>query len=342
MEVIMESEIWRVVTEKIGKLEGFKSEREMQAFLMNNPAIVGCWDPDSKDSMPCLIKEEVIIKGKERKTGRIDMMGIAKDEDGNYELRAFELKVGEIDVPAVEQLANYLEIWKKDDATRNQIERWILSLGLKGIDKTNIKNVVESPIGVLVGSKFMPEAIKRALELGIKGIRLARFRGGTKSEHEYYVIIENQIGNIVSGKRKFWSWVELIKTGLISTEDAFSISYGNDRLVGFPDRNYLDYNWIKIIMDESSRKVLLSKEAEIKEKARDNPNAGKWINKDFEALKRGEGLWLSHATALCYFAFGGPTASYWVPTPHWKHEKTGKFLGDLVQELHKKISKARP
>jgi len=44
----MESEIWRLVTERVGTLEPFGSERDMQAFLMNNPAIIGCWDPKAK------------------------------------------------------------------------------------------------------------------------------------------------------------------------------------------------------------------------------------------------------------------------------------------------------
>ena len=40
------SEIWRVRTKMVGAIEPFHSERDMESFLMNNPAVVGCWDPD--------------------------------------------------------------------------------------------------------------------------------------------------------------------------------------------------------------------------------------------------------------------------------------------------------
>jgi len=58
----MESEIWQLVTAKIGKLVSFGSERDMQAFLMNNPSIIVCSDPESKDSLPALVKEKVETK----------------------------------------------------------------------------------------------------------------------------------------------------------------------------------------------------------------------------------------------------------------------------------------
>ncbi|MBE0461498.1 MAG: hypothetical protein IBX60_07680, partial [Candidatus Aminicenantes bacterium] len=58
----MESQIWRVQTEKIGSLEPFKSERDMESFLMNNPAIVGCWNPESNVALPTLIRQQVGTK----------------------------------------------------------------------------------------------------------------------------------------------------------------------------------------------------------------------------------------------------------------------------------------
>ncbi len=334
----MESEIWRLIKERVGKLQPFNTEREMQSLLMNTPEIVGCWDPEAKNSLPALVKEEVVTKG--LRMGRCDIIGIAKGEDGNYELRVFELKKGEINMEAVKQLAEYVTGWQKDQSVKDHLKNWILHLGLNGIDESNVDEIVNNPVGVLVGSSFSPEAIKEAFERGLKGIRLAKFKGIGKNEHEDFIIIENQIGEIIKTKKKYWSWGELIEAKLISLEDAFSISHQGIKLIGYPDKNFLNYNWIKIIFDEPSRKILLEKEEQIRENSKKDLNASKWIDKDLKSIKEGQGVWLSHATALCYFAFGGPTASWWVPTPWWKHEKSGKWLIDLVGELHKKKNKA--
>ena len=73
----MESQIWKVQTEKIGSLEPFKSERDMESFLMNNPAIVGCWDPDSDLALPTLIRQQISTKTARGSAGRIDLAGIS-------------------------------------------------------------------------------------------------------------------------------------------------------------------------------------------------------------------------------------------------------------------------
>lgn len=328
----MKSEIWRVTSEKIGSLEAFSSERDMQSFLMNNPAIIGCWDPDSKGSLPCLIREELFIRGERNSKGRIDMVGLAKLEDGQFELRLFELKLGEIDINAVEQLFYYIEAWNSEKSPKSEIKRWALGIGLVGVNEANIDEIINNPVGILVGARFSPDAIKRALELKLKGIRLARFKGGRRSEHEYYVIIEDQIGEIVSSTKRYWSWIELINKGLINVNDTFSISHGDKKLKAFPDPKFLNYNWIKLIFDEESRKAVLEKKAEIREKA--DSNIKKWLEKDFEALEKGQGIWISHATALMFLAFGGPTACYWTPTGWWKHEKSGKWLNEIVKNLY--------
>jgi hypothetical protein len=329
----MKSEIWRVFTERIGSIEGFKSERDMQAFLMNNPAIVGCWDPDSRDSLPSLVREEVFSRAGNEIRGRMDMVGVTKNEEGEYELRIFELKVGEIDSSAVRQLDSYLKAWVHEEGPKTEIKNWILNLGLQGIDDATVGDIIDRPTGVLVGSKFSAEAIKQALELNIKGIRLARFKGSIKSEHEYYVIIEDQVGRNINPTRKFWSWQQLIDARLVQLSDEFSISFEGKKLIVKPDEKYLNYNWIRVIFDNVSRNTLLAREEQIMGKA-DN-NARRWVNKALTSLKKGEGVWLSNATGFCYLAFGGPTASYWNPTGWWKHERTGKRLIDLVKDLNK-------
>lgn len=326
----MESQIWRVQTEKIGSLEPFKSERDMESFLMNNPAIVGCWDPDSDLALPTLIRQQISTKTARGSAGRIDLAGISIGEK-DYELRIFELKVTDIDVSAVEQLENYLKGWEKEKSAKSDIRGWILRLGLQGIDEKNVNKIIDNPAGVLVGPKFQPEAISRAIQLKIQGIRLARFRAEKKSE--YFVIVEDQVGRIIETERRQWSWNDLVKASLINPSDDFSISYKGIKLLAKPDQKYLDYITTKrVIFNEESVKRILNKKAAIKTNAPESEK--EWLDIAIESIKRSESLSLTKATGLCFYAFGGPTASFWVPTGWWIHEKSGKSLAQLRNELN--------
>lgn len=327
-EVTMESQIWRVQTEKIGSLEAFSSERDMESFLMNNPAIVGCWDPDSDIPLPALMRSQICIKSEKGDIGRMDLIGLGV-VDNTYELRIFELKVLDIDEAAVEQLKWYLENWKKNKYVKEETKRWILALKLNEINENLANKLVDNPVGVLVAPKFQPEAISKAIKLKIQGIRLARFRSETKSE--YFVIVENQIGKII-GKIQ-WSWNDLVKDGLIEPSDEFSISYKGIKLIAVPDQKYLGYFHKRLIFSDESRKKILEKEKEIRKKA--NKYDMKWLNKALELLKKKESIVISNATGLCYLAFGGPTGSYWSPTGWWIHEKTEKSLYKIVDESFK-------
>ena len=202
----MGSEIWRVQSERIGSLEAFRSERDMESFLMNNPAIVGCWDPDASSSIPALIREQVQTLTEKLAKGRMDLVGIARTDNG-YELRIFELKAVEITENAVTQLNDYLKGWNEKDSARDKIEKWILALDLEGVNETNVKEIVNKPKGILVGPKFSLEAGLRAKALKIGGVRLARFRAASSTE--YYVIVEDEVGDIVDTSRKNWSWNDL-------------------------------------------------------------------------------------------------------------------------------------
>lgn len=326
----MESQIWKVQTEKIGSLEAFSYERDMESFLMNNPAIVGCWDPDTKIALPTLIRSQICVKSERGEIGRMDLVGLGVI-DNAYEFRIFELKVSDINEAAVEQLRWYLENWKKDKNVKEEAKRWILDLKLQEIDENLANELVDKPVGVLVAPKFQPEAISKASELGIQGIRLARFKSEKKSE--YFVIVEDQIGEVIgSSKRQYWSWQKLSDAKVIRSSDKFSISHKETKLFAEPDLKYLDYYWKFLIYDEKSVESLLKKEIEIRKNAEEHK--WKWIDKDFKALKNGEGLVITHASALFYFAFGGPYPTcYWTPTGLWKHVKSGKTLDQLVIEL---------
>jgi hypothetical protein len=327
----MESQIWRVQTEKIGSLEPFKSERDMESFLMNNPAIVGCWNPESAIAMPTLMRQQINLKSPKGEVGRMDLVGLSLVEGGR-ELRIFELKANDIDVAAVEQIKWYLDLWKENDAVKLEMRRWILSFGLDNLDEVGADKIVEDPVAVLVGPKFQPEAIAKAVDTNIQGIRLARFKSETKSE--YFVVVEDQVGKIVESGRLQWRWKDLIDSKLMEASDIFSISHNKITLSAKPDPKYLDYYWKYLIYDEESARRLLEKEKDIR------ANAGsykkEWLDKDFESLRKGGGIVITRASALFYFAFGGPYPScYWNPIWMWIHKKSGKELGVLVNEFAK-------
>jgi len=329
------SEIWRVLSEKIGHIEGFSSERDMESFLMNNPSVIGCSVADAQSNEP-LVRAQVIIKSDQAGMGRIDVIGLAPREDSGFELRIFELKNGEIDVAALEQLIHYLKNWQPNSSARKQVRDWALRLSLKGVDETTIDDILDQPIGVLIGTGFKAEAIRAALDSDlrqqIRGLRLARFRGTSKSE--YYVIAEDQIGTIRT-KKRYWSWGALIKAGLIDKDDTFILK--ETGLIVRPDPERLDYNWIMVIFDEPSTQLLLSKEEEILAKAEAQSDAyvKRWVPRALDALRNRKSMAITLATGLSFFAFGSPT-TYWGPADYWIHQKSGKFLTELKGSLFKK------
>jgi len=322
----MESLIWRVQTEKIGSLKAFSSERDMESFLMSNPAILGFWDPGLNTHRPHLLKQQINLK-MEGETGRIDLLAFGNIED-NYELRIFELKAEDITEKAVEQLAWYLIAWKKDKKARSYIKEELLDLKLKGMGEKSIDNILDNPVGVLVGPKFLPESISKATSLEIGGIRLARFKASSSSE--YYVIVENQIGGVMP--RSYWRWIDLIDKKLITISDDFSISHKDIKLFAKPDSKYLDYYWKYLLFDENSVKKLLESENNIRKNYKEDNKT--WLDRMINKVKKRESITITQASSLFFYAFGGPYPScYWNPTGWWIHEKTGKPLGELIDKL---------
>lgn len=329
----MTSEIWRVHTEKVGSLEAFKSERDMESFLLNNSAILGCWDPEAASSIPALMRDQVSTLTDNLGKGRMDLVGIARTEEG-FELRIFELKNVEITESAVIQLDAYIKGWSLQESAKDKVSKWIMLLQLDEVDESNMQKIVNKPVGVLVGPKFSPDAIIKAQSLKIRGVRLARFKSGPRSE--YYVIIEDQVGKVIESARRGWSWQHLIQMGLLNKGDSLTICHEDNTLRATPDPSTLGWFKKKVVFDTVSRARLLEKEKEIAAKAADSNL--KWPSKALESLKKGEGIFLSNATGLCYLAFGGPTISYGVPNWWWVHEKTGQRLELLVNLFYERQS----
>lgn len=325
----MASEIWKVTSEKVGTLEPFKSEYDMEAFLMNNPVIIGCWKPEVGGKYPTLIRQQTQIIKKTKESGRIDLIGLKisineKDYNNYYTLLIFELKKGDIDIPSVGQLQDYLEGWNNNDSAKANIKEWILSLATDRIEKAELEDaiddkVLDKPTGVLVGYNFLPEAIKRASELKMNGIRLARFRAISTSD--YFVIVEDQIGEIVNeAKRINLGWKDFINAGLIKQDDVLSLSKGEIEIIAKPD---IESAYPKnLFFDKASISKLLANEKKIPKDSK------KFWDIHINSVKEGKSIKITHATQLVYYAFGFPT-SYWTPGGYWKLKRTGETLDTL-------------
>lgn len=320
----MKSEIWCVHSEKLGSLHAFRSERDMESFLMNNPSIIVGWDSDKSERFP--LREQQFVSDGKKGLGRIDIVGLSKFGN-DYELRIIELKNCLVEPDAVEQIKWYINDWDSKPDIKKEIKEWIMGMKIPELDEKRIDAIVSNPVGILIGTSFSVEAITKAKELNVNGVRLARFRGDDKSEH--YVIIEDQIGDAL--KKRLWSWEELIEKGLINASDWIAISHNNKTLRAKPDPDKLDWNWIYIIFDDDSKSFILKNEQLIWQNM--FPDAKKNVESGLKSLHAGKSIVLTNATAIAFFALGIQLRSFWKPMEYWIHEKSQKYLSDLKEEL---------
>jgi len=241
------------------------------------------------------------------------------------------LKASRIDVPSVEQLHNYLNGWKNKKSARSDIRKWILELQLGGIDNSNIDEIVNCPRGVLVGPEFDIEAIVKAKQIELQAIRLSRFKA--ESGPEYYVIVEDQIGDVVeSAKRQQIGWHPFVDKGLIQQSDIFSITIPKQgiELSAKPDLESFGTVSKKLIFEKESASRILDKVEDIRSNA--TKYEKKWLDKVIQSIRKEKGILITHATGIVYLAFGWPK-SYWVPGQYWSHKKTETSLDDLKSQL---------
>jgi hypothetical protein len=318
------SQIWCLRSEKLGSLQSFNSERDMESFLMNNPTILVGLATERSEGF--LVRSQQFLKGVKGDVGRIDIVGLAKIEKG-YELRIFELKNVPVNAEAVNQVKGYRDDWGANPDLKEEIRSWIAGLPNTGLDEKKIAAILESPVAVVIGPSFLPEAIVKCREWEINGVRLARFKG---DDHlEYYVIIEDQVGEVL--KKRVWSWREMIDRKLIEPSDTFVIKHNNLVLRGKPDPERLDWNWIYLYFDDISRKFILDNEETIRKNMA--PDAKKAVERGLKALKEGKSVVLTNATALAFFALNFDLRSYWTPIEFWEHERSKKTLAQLKEIL---------
>ncbi len=325
-----ESVIWRVRTERIGSLASFKSEYDMEAFLMNNPALIGCWDPGDESRPPYLVRQQLSTRKGTGDRGRLDLVGLVIDEE-EPTLKIFELKVGSITSESVKQLADYLQGWETQGSARQQVQSWLVEVGL---EQPIREKLLGQPAGVLVGASFDPSAIADATRLGIEGIRLARFRSESEGG-EYFVIIEDQVGKIVASARRVFSWKEIGLDGpserlYIDIEGAKGQKTGQ-RILARPDPESLALKSKRLIFDKDSAALLLERTEQML--ARSDPSTA-WVKEEVQALNANHAhpVGISRATALVCFALSDRRKAWWVPGPWWVHERTGKTLSEIESD----------
>lgn len=188
----MGSTIWRVKSERVGALEPFSSEFEMANFLKNNPYIICGGQEESEESSIFRLHSERTTRKGSGDLGRIDLVGL-KDADEERYLMIIELKNGIIKMKAVNQLDEYIKGWDKEASAKSEILSW-LNQDLN-LSKNEAERLIKMPRGLLIGTSFEPDALILARKRNLLGIKITRYSAAGK---EYYVVLEDQIGEVVA------------------------------------------------------------------------------------------------------------------------------------------------
>jgi hypothetical protein len=324
----MESRIWKVKTGEVGKLEPFRTEYDMESFLMNNPQIIGCSDPNVKTA-PRLLRQQIQTIKKTDGKGRIDLVGLVPDNEG-IALKIFELKKGEITKENVEQLFSYInqDNWLKETSARGSIQSWIQKLEIPELKGKNLEKILNNPKGVIIGSSFKPEAITLLSEKEMAGIRLTRFMSGA---NEYYVVIEDQVGDILSdATRQLLSWKKIgVRQG-----DRLFLDVGGKRMWARPDTGTLDRPNKNVILEKASRGLILRKENVIRSRVKDEFQR-KSCEIALRNLKDSKPISLTGATCIGFLMLKGEAGSFFVPANYWRLERTGEKISQLESGIRK-------
>jgi len=327
--------LWRVNTTKIGVLESFNSEYDMEAFLMNNPAIIGC---DKKEGGGALLRQQLSTR-KTHKSGRLDLVGLTNikdDESGEdiVELCVFELKKGTIDGSAVDQLAEYIDNWNEKNSARKKVQQWLeFEFADKKSILKNLDKIISSPVGVLIGTRFQHDAIEKAQNKGFSGIRIAKFAGASNDQ---FIVVEDVIGTRTSSRQTI-GWLVMLRKNLIKENDTFEISIGNgEKIEAKPMISKISKTSKKLLFTPISIDLLRNKKETIIKKVQElKDKYGFEYSKNIEWLNNGEEpgeMNITTATALVFCAFNTrKLKTFWVSAPLWIHKNSMKSLAELIE-----------
>lgn len=317
------SSIWKIETNEIASLEAFASEYQMEAFLMNNPALLGCGG-EEEEGAPFLLQQ--ISTRRKGDAGRIDLIGLTVDE-GKPTLKIFELKNHEVTSADIGQLQEYLSNWDQQGSGKELVRQTLLS---EGFEKAEVEPILTSPKGVSVGSRFDAEAIIAARRADFEAIRLARFRA---RPNEYYVVVEDVVGKPTSSRRSF-SWRE---DGL-SEKDLVYIEFpGSElRLRARPNAQKLNSRSGKEIIfePESIQQLVTHRESIFEFVQKEWPNDTEWVEQKIAKLGEGQAVPLALTTATGLASFlAAKKITYWTPSWYWIVERTGQRITDVEGRL---------
>jgi hypothetical protein len=311
------SKIWKVETNEIGSIEPFASEYQIEAFLMNNPALLGCGSYEEEAS-PFLL-QQVRTNRKER-GGRIDLVGLVIDAGREPILKIFELKNQSVSSRDIQQLADYLGDWTKPGSGMEMVRQ---SLHGTGLDHARIELILKAPKGVSIGPSFEPEAIIAARREGFEAIRIARFRARSS---EFYVIVEDIVGTPTTHRNLSWREYGVTENDVLF----FELPKPRGRLSARPNPEKLDARIREVIFDADSVAKLLQNRNSLLEFVRqhypgEEPFFDNLLNKLADQPQAA--IALTPATGLASF-LAAKRLSYWAaPGARWTLQRTGKKIG---------------
>ena len=211
------------------------------------------------------------------------------------------------------------------EKAQGELKSWLREF----VDEKRAVSLLASPRGVLIAPSFEPDAVADAgRSPRIACVRLSRFRAPS---NDYYVIIENIVGEAVKRTRRFFSWAQI---GL-TPEDWVSFT-GKDpqSLRARPDPAGLNRRDRKdVILDDACARALLIRRQKVIDYARKRlPSEEGRVTRMLDQLAANTSfpLALSYATELAFFDREIPGSGYYsYPGQYWRVERTGKTIGEI-------------
>jgi hypothetical protein len=331
--------LWQVASQQIGEVEEFRSEREMEAFLMSNEVLlVGSSEED--DAPRRLWSQLPITKGT-GEPGRVDLVGlVAAEASATWELRLFELKKT-ADAKSVRQIREYLDGWNTASQNLTGATGYVKDFIRNIVSEGEVDGLLNSLRGTLVASRFEEDALVAALiQPRIAAVKLTKFRGSADSS---FIFIEDLVGKAVQTARTNLSWAD----DGISESDIVVANVPNlsGQIFAHPDKDSVGTPGQKpvrrkklVLQPESATEIVTQKE-KIAEWV--GHFTGSYQNRilnslDELAARKDAPLFLMHATALVFALADYQREDYWVtPTAYWKLQRSGETLWEIESRLKK-------
>jgi hypothetical protein len=142
-----------------------------------------------------------------------------------------------------------------------------------------------------------PKRVLDIEEYKIGVIKISRFGNDIRNGNNYFILIENQIGNIDFVDKKKGTWGDFIIANLVILNDNFILQKGKSRKAGYLDEKSLYLKKFKLFLDDSSRQLLLERADQRKTSVKSRRHvANKWISKGLNNFKAKKAITVSQNT----------------------------------------------